>query len=209
MRWIALWSAGAAVVVSVGLASPLRASAGSEPPASTSRGTAAATPTALPGAAPGVHAPPAPVPANAAGPRRPGDGREAVGTASGQPATFSRESVQDLRVFLTSAPPWKEETYRFLVRLRAPTDVTGIDTLTLVRARAVMGRPKAFIPDEYTVPVESVGEPARAIGLAFFVPVSAAVETPGVNHWVTLTLRIQGLVFDFKTGLQRDPAGSF
>lgn len=149
---------------------------------------------AVPSKAPPPPAPPtAPAPSPVAGERDAAQRRLVPG------------NLESLTVFLDSDRKLGTEEYRFVLRFKEPVDVEGIEECIVLSSTAVRGASREFLPAGDTELIDPPDDPRQATFLSFTVNQSLALETPGVNHFVYIKVRIGNLekaVFEARTGVK-------
>ena len=115
-------------------------------------------------------------------------------------------NLEWMRVFLERNVKLKTQDYRVELRFRTPVNIEGIETAAILKAIAVVGRPKEFLDVGSEHILDPPEDPRAASWVSFSVPESLAIETPAVNHLVFIRLRIGELpdaVFETETGIRR------
>lgn len=136
-------------------------------------------------------------------------GPSAASAASSLSASQRGLTVSNLewmRVFLERNVKLKTQDYRVELRFRTPVNIEGIETAAILKAIAVVGRPKEFLDVGSEHILDPPEDPRAASWVSFSVPESLAIETPAVNHLVFIRLRIGELpdaVFETETGIRR------
>ena len=114
-------------------------------------------------------------------------------------------NLESLTVFLDSDRKLGTEEYRFVLRFKEPVDVEGIEECIVLSSTAVRGAAKEFLPAGDTELIDPPDDPRQATFLSFTVNQSLALETPGVNHFIYVKVRIGNLekaVFEARTGVK-------
>lgn len=184
--------------------SPTSPSSPSSPRASAvavSTPVAPATPSDVVTRAPAAPSAAPPPPAPSTAPARP----PVAGERDASQRRLVPANLESLTVFLDSDRKLGTEEYRFVLRFKEPVDVEGIEECIVLASTAVRGASREFLPAGDTELIDPPDDPRQATFLSFTVNQSLALETPGVNHFVYIKVRIGSLekaVFEARTGVK-------